>query len=131
MFGGVSFLEPYHHSYFNLSHKAIERTLQTSGFANIYLETGVTGVVLILARILGMFGSDNLKFFSAVARVVFPVKYLLKAGYFSKRLIKKIKGDDLEEFDSNVKDHYEALALSLAGHFLFSANKPVINKIEK
>lgn len=121
--GGVSFLEPYHHSYMNLSHRAVEDMLQSAGFKNICLETGVTGIVLILARILGLFGSNNLKLFSAVSRVMFPVKYLLRFGYASLRLIKRFKGNDLRTYDRNVRDHYEALALSIAGHLLFRGEK--------
>jgi len=122
--GGVSFLEPYHNSFFNLSHRAVEKLITEAGFVNIRIEAGVTGVVLILARILGLLGSKNLRLFSTTGRLLFPVKYLLKTGYTLMRLKNRLMGRDLKDFEHNVRDHYEALALSIAGHILFRASKP-------
>ncbi len=75
--GGVSFLEPFHNSYFNLSHRAIEDVLRKSSLNNIIIETGVTGMVLIVARILGQTGSSNRKLFSWCTRIAFPIKYII------------------------------------------------------
>ncbi len=121
--GGVSFLEPYHFSYFNLSHRAVQDILMSAGFKQICIEAGVTGIVLILARILGIFGSKNHRMFSAVSRFFFPVKYVLKCGYFLLGFKNRIQGRDLASFEKNAKDHYESIALSIAGHILFHAQK--------
>lgn len=121
--GGVSFLEPYHFSYFNLSHRAVQDILVSAGFKQICIEAGVTGIVLILARILGMFGSKNHRMFSAVSRFFFPVKYVLKCGYFLLGLKNRIQGRDLASYKKNARDHYESIALSIAGHILFHAQK--------
>ena len=126
--GGVSFLEPFHNSYFNLSHRAVENILQRAGLVNICIETGVTGAVLIWARIIGLLGSKNLRMFSTVTRFAFPVKYLLKTGYWAIRLIRFIQRRDMTIFDQNVQDHYEAIALSIAGHILFSATYNELSK---
>lgn len=121
--GGVSFLEPFHDSYFNLSHRALEDVLRKANFKAITVETGVTGMVLMVARILGLFGSSNHTLFSWCARIIFPVKYLLKMGYAAMRLKNRAFGKELEQFDANVRDHYETVALTIAGHFLFKAEK--------
>ncbi|MBU1342649.1 MAG: class I SAM-dependent methyltransferase [Proteobacteria bacterium] len=123
MVGGVSFLEPYHKSYFNISHRAIEDIISKTGLNNICIEAGVTGVVLIMGRILGMFGSNNLTLFSTVTRLIFPIKYILKLGYFMMRVKNRIKRRDSDEFEKNIKDHYESISLSIAGHILFYAKK--------
>jgi SAM-dependent methyltransferase len=123
MIGGVSFLEPFHQSFYNLSHRAVEKLIREAGFSYIRIEAGVTGIVLILARVLGLAGSKNLHFFSMAGRVLFPVKYLLKIGYALMRWEKRLFGRNLQDFDRNVHDHYEALALSIAGHILFRADK--------
>jgi SAM-dependent methyltransferase len=127
--GGVSFLEPFHDSYFNLSHRALEDVLRRANFKAIKLETGATGMVLMVARILGLFGSSNHTLFSWCARIIFPVKYLLKAGYSGMRLKNRVLGKDRQQFETNVRDHYETVSLTIAGHFLFKATKE--NSLDK
>lgn len=123
VYGSVSFLEPFHESYFNMSFKAVARLLTENGFAEINIEPGVTGHVLILARLIGLLGSDNQDLFSAVGRFVFPLKLLLKTAYFALELRNRILGNNLHEFRKKIREHYGNIALNLAGHILFSAEK--------
>ena len=121
--GGVSFLEPFHESYYNLSHRALENILFNANLNKITIETGVTGVVLIVARVLGLTGSSNLTLFSWCGRIIFPVKYFLKSGYWLIRIKNTILGKDKKNFKEKARMHYEKLAITIAGHLLFSANK--------
>jgi len=123
VYGSVSFLEPFHESYFNMSFKAVARLLTENGFKKITIEPGVTSHVLILARLIGLLESDNEKLFSAVGRIVFPLRLLFKTAYFVLELRKRLLGKDLHEFRKKVREHYENIALNLAGHILFSAEK--------
>lgn len=123
VYGVVSFLEPFHNSYFNMSYKAVEHLLTVAKFKDIHIETGVTGQVLLIARVLGIFGYKNLKLFSNVTRIVFPIKLVLKIIYLLSKIKNFLLRRDMAEFENNFRDFYEATALSSAGHLLFRAEK--------
>ena len=123
LWGSVSFLEPFHNSYFNMSYRAVEYLLSKANFKNIHIEAGVTAFVLILARVFGMWGSGNLRLFSNAAKILFPLKFLLKAAYFLLGIKNRLLGKDMNKFRENVADHYEGISLSNAGHILFTAKK--------
>ena len=123
VYGVVSFLEPFHNSYFNMSYKAIEHLLTASRFENICIQTGVMCQVLILARIIGITGSKQLTLFSTLTKIMFPIKLVLKMVYILLKTKNLLLRKNMIDFENNFKDFYEGMALTFAGHFLFEATK--------
>ena len=122
--GSVAFLEPFHKSYFHFSHAAVEEALRVAGFSGLMIDTGANAFLLIYARLFSsLLGIENRKTVSRLSRVLFPINLTMKCIYGGLWLKNAALRRDMNAFRGRFEAFRRELALRLAGHIIFSAEK--------
>lgn len=120
--GEVSFLEPFHKSYFNFSHWGLEHMLHNAGFSDVRIRTGRTVWTLLLKYIF----MENEKLMRLSDSLI---KLIIKPFIFLTKLLvcgfKRIKhGKNSGEYMEAADYYNNKLPFILAGTFFFMARKP-------
>lgn len=118
--GSVSHLEPVHgHTYYNLSHLALERLLRQHGYVDIVIKSGLSGFALLLWTWFRRWAGD------AVARTAIPFTAVWMIPLAGARFVSSWLWETLGQ-GSGYGMHWVAdvAPLEFAGHILFSARKP-------
>jgi len=116
--GGVSFLEPFHDSYYSFSHWAIEELLQSQGFEIVEIRPGTSAFVTIAAHML-----PDMPLGSIIGKW---------AGWLLMNLLKTAGGVYMAVRFSRrspqwqqYQDFLMKAPLRFAGHIMFVARKPI------
>lgn len=114
LFGSVSFLESFHHSYFNMSHWGITKLLKDNGFFNINIQPGVHSPTLYLHHLPGYPRAIR----NAIGKSIVNLISVLYRGVYciSQAFLK-------EERRNHWKKRIEEIPLTFVGHILFFADK--------
>lgn len=119
--GEVSFLEPFHKSYFNFSHWGIEYIFHNAGFSDLMIRTGRTVWTLLLKYIFKE--SENLRRLadSIVKPIIGSFLFLIK--HFVCGLTRIKCGKNSEKYVEALNYYNNELPFILAGTFFFTARK--------
>jgi len=114
--GTVSFLEPFHKSYYHFSHWGIEQLLKDTGFTKIYIKPGACYYLPLLFSF-----KIPAKITMALSKIIFQsILFLQKV--VGKWYILWRFGRNSEEY-SRFTRYIEENPLRYAGHITFLANK--------
>lgn len=114
--GSVSFLEPFHDSYFNMSHWGISHLLQDCGFSSIVVEPGSSAIRLFLHSVPLIGGSWLGSFITKCLTGIVLLAYNLMLP------ILNLMGGHLKGVVA-LKRFFEEFPLRYAGHILFYVKK--------
>jgi len=120
----VAFLEPYHRSYFHHSHLALEHLLCEARLAERYVDTGITGLVLIVSRMLAFAGLRNTTLAYWIGRILFPFEVLVPLYKIALFAAHWAKHGAEHDFERHFEERRRDLSLRMAGHLLFRATVP-------
>lgn len=121
--GQVAFLEPYHRSYFHHSHLALEHLLGDAGLAERYVDTGITGLVLIASRMLAFAGLRHTTLAHWIGRILFPFEVLVPLYKIAFLAARWARHGVEHDFECRFEERRRDLSLRMAGHLLFRASR--------
>jgi len=112
--GSVSFLEPFHKSYFNFSHWGLEQILKDAGFRFLKIKPGPSVFLMIFHYLIDKEAGTNV--------APFITKFIVPPFIFLLKVSSMIFG--LFKFKRLTKGGFlKKMPLILAGHIIFLARK--------
>lgn len=112
--GSVSFLEPFHKSYFNFSHWGLDQILKDTGFCLLKIKPGASVFLMLFHYLIDKEAGTNLAPFIA--------KLLVPPLIFFLKVISMVYG--LFKFKRLTRGGFmKKMPLILAGHIMFLAQK--------
>ncbi len=119
----VAFMEPFHGSYFHISHWGLEELATRSGLRIIQVEPGATTFVPIWRQLFDLVGYETYRI--GVPPIVFFIEKILRVfGYLFIVVFFGKKSWQFQKFQG----YFERLPLKLAGHIKCIMEKPEVSE---
>ena len=115
----VAFMDPFHGSYFHVTHWGLEELAKRNGLKIIQVEPGPTTFVPIWRQLFDLVGYETYRI--GVPPIVFFIQKMLKVfGYIGIRVFFGKKSWQFQKFQG----YFDRLPLKLAGHIKCIMEKP-------